>query len=1230
MKLTREQQFALLSDRPIAVVANAGSGKTRVLVERYFALLMRYGVQAIRSVVAITFTRAAAAEMFTRVAQRLESMLADPAYQEQWQRLKAIRERLSAARISTIHSFAAQVLRDYAVEAQLPPTFVEMTEYESQQLKYEILDQHIEEVLRDAQHRFHQALWDLFTTYRRPVAQQLLQSLIASTERFMEWFAVFQRPVEELLQRRNIAFQQQVEQLFQQYRQVIDRVLAVAEWEEKAFPIVAQLREWLAQAPELLSDYDLEAQQRFLKEWIAVHHRLFRTDGGIRKRLSSTPIPQRYIAALKRIRQRCQTLLDSLAFAALDRPMFTQLQAIMLFLQEVVQHTVERKRKEGRLDFDDLQLLLLEVLDQHPQAVEELKRQIRYIMVDEFQDTNKVQYALIRKLTVLEDAHRGANLFVVGDPKQSIYGFRGSDVRVFRQVQQDIRTFNRKQWGESPPEFVEVEDRTVTGVSRDEWLGNIELRSSFRMLPRLAAFVNTVCDRVMAQSWSAYDVEYAPLVVARSPVDQGSITFVTAVQRKQSAGEQSQEQREEEAEAMLSEAELVASFIRNAVEGSEPLECGEFQGFGLPEQRRKVRYADIAVLFRSRREMATLAAAFRQYRVPFFIYAGTGFYQQPEIQDIRAFLLFLHNPHDDIALAAVLRSPFFAIEDAELAAIAAQSGNSFWEKLQRGMQHAPAEFSPALLAAYRQLQALVAIAPRMTIPALVRMILEQTGWYGKIAADLRREQMAANMEKLIAFAREYQRRGFVSLYDFAQELLERARFEQHEGEAEQLAGKDAVRMMTIHAAKGQEFPVVVLYNLNSIGRQQNSTAFLPHAQFGGAIPPVQQEEPPRMVTTPAVVLARMEQEAKEWAELKRLLYVALTRAQDHLVLSSTVWLTQQGNIQQPKGMLSLILEGLDMEPVQLVEAGQRYCEAVLGMLRDAEKVEWTTLRFPIALRTAVAETAPATAESAEGFQLPEVRLVNPPVEMKQQFLSASQLTYLAKAPEAFVQQYLLGLPVEKGRMGVFPQPEDERDSEYGAVQGEIFHYAMEQLPLWYSETALDSQRLQWVLRYAAQRIARFVPEALLQEVQKMVENVVATSLFQRYRSRLLKAEMEKTLWIPYQQDILFGRIDCVVQNETGMYEIWDWKTVAITEPAQMETFLEHYSPQLLVYLYLLAHWKTAQQHFVARLLFPQLARPGGEDRSWTIALRMERAQLLRPELLSQWYQQYQQYIRGMY
>lgn len=1193
VQLTREQRLSLRTDRPVVVIANAGSGKTRVLVERYFSLLMELGAEAIRSVVAITFTRAAAAEMFSRIAQRLEQMLADPAYQSQWEKLKYLRERLSGARISTIHSFAAQLLRDYAVEAALPPFFSELSEYESLKLKKDVLNDMLDYSIQNEDDPVGRALKQFFLYYTPSTGMEVLEMLLQSSEQFSQWYrAVSHSSVEELLSKRDQVLFHTLAQLLRRYCESAMVLLEKVVWSENGEKEATAHRNWITTVQEKELQENYAFWETLFQQWKSRHESLFTKQGTLRKKFISQPVSSSLLIPVQNAYEDAERLVQTFPNKHYDHQMFELLRSIFSFLAEVLQEAVKQKKEAGKLDFDDLQLLTLQVLEQHPAVVQELKKRIRYIMVDEFQDTNVVQYEIIRRLSAIDDPQNGANLFVVGDPKQSIYGFRGSDVRVFHTVQQEIQELNRAVEETQRLQFVQLKDEKVELRSAEEREGLVRLTASFRMVPRLAGFVNILCRRLFESGMSEYDVEYDELIPARSLFDHGSITMLCAVQPPLS----DEESAEEEA---IQEAELVAQFILKAVNGMPPLYCGEYRGEAEAEELRPIRYSDIAILLRARSGIENLTQVLRRYHIPFMVYAGVGFYQQPEIQDLRSFLLFVNNWRDDVSLAGILRSPFFELDDEDLLFLSRFPGDSLWEKMQEAVGQAVTGEKQKIVHAYTTLQEFLSLAPRLSLSLLLRTFVERSGWKGKIAAADRSDQMLANVEKLIQLAREYESRGFVSLYDFAEELLERAQFEQKEGEAELVAGKDVVRIMTIHAAKGQEFPCVILYNMNARTQGNHSQLFFPHSQFGGAIE-WRKESPEggwQKLSTPAVVLAKMEQEARETAEMKRLLYVALTRAQDHLVLSATLRQTKTGKIEKAQGLFSLLLEGLMVEAERIADGGAMFFEDQITVLRNGI-METKHIDIPVNI-VKDREEEITLLSPQKTYHFPRISLIAPQTEITESFFSATQFNLFSQDVQKYARQYVLGLPetLPLFDVGSLPQPEEDEDREFGSIQGEIFHFLFEHLPQWYTPQGVDEDRLKSMISYAAKQFYRYVPAELQSKIFAMVNNVVETAFFKQYSAALLSAEMEKALWMPFEDDILTGRIDCVLRNSAGEVEIWDWKTDDLPSEVVVEDFAKKYEMQLLIYAYLVAHYYE-QEHYITRLLFVQRASPKRLDTDW--------------------------------
>ena len=291
------------------------------------------------------------------------------------------------------------------------------------------------------------------------------------------------------------------------------------------------------------------------------------------------------------------------------------------------------KLSQGKLDFNDLQLKTRDLLQNNQEIRQQLVDRHKYYMVDEYQDTNELQSELVMLLT---NELEGAKLFIVGDPKQSIYGFRGADVRVFEKTKQKIGEKNGR---------------------------DISLAENFRSLRDTIGFVNYFFDRLMTDGTDTeFEVPYGHLTLARSADANGTVEILLGKQGEDTADEYT----------------LIAHHIKNLkARGATVSERGKNGG----ERKRPIQYGDIAILIRSRRHLPDIENALLEADIPYLTTGGVGFYQRQEIYDIWNYLHFLNKPTENhTSLAAVLRGPAFGISDTELYEISLQEGANFWDK----------------------------------------------------------------------------------------------------------------------------------------------------------------------------------------------------------------------------------------------------------------------------------------------------------------------------------------------------------------------------------------------------------------------------------------------------------------------------------------------------------------------------------------------------------------------
>ena len=500
-------------------------------------------------------------------------------------------------------------------------------------------------------------------------------------------------------------------------------------------------------------------------------------------------------------------------------------------LDAVAAHLAAAKRRDGVLTFDDLIAGANAMLAAHPTTAARLLGDVRAVLVDEFQDTDPIQIELVRRL-----AAGGGELFAVGDEKQSIYRFRGADVEVFADM------------------------RRAIGVE-------LPLADNFRSRPALLAFVNGLAAQLFAAPADApaWRVRWSPeqrLRARREPPEPAPRPAIRLVSLANQIDEHQPPLAAAPARAL--EARVVAATITELLaEGWRP--------------------GDVAVLLPALTQVKAYEFALRRFAIPYEIVRGRGFYQCQEIRDLVHLLAAVLDPDDDLALAATLRSPLFGLSDAALERLAMATG-SLGAALAGGDVVLEPDDAAGLAAARRVLTTLREARDRVTVAELLTQAIDATGIEQVLTAQFHGAQKVANVRKLVGRARALGRRGFLDAATFvarARTLLDEV---AREPEAARLAaGVDAVQMMTVHQAKGLEFPVVILPDLGRAAPHDYRSPVVIDPSFGvlaSATFGAGRHRLPHAL----VEQWRVDDDARGEAERARLLYVACTRARELLVL----------------------------------------------------------------------------------------------------------------------------------------------------------------------------------------------------------------------------------------------------------------------------------------------------------------------------------------------------------
>ena len=842
MGATLRQGLAITThNQSMVVTAGAGTGKTYVLVQKYIDLLKTRPV-TVPQILALTFTDKAAAEMKERIRA---GILREKG--PQWEKAA---EDFMVAPVQTFHSFCAQVLREFPIEAGLEPGFVVLDEQQVSRIHgtaYEDLI-HVPQA-----GPANEALVHVLSITDQYTLRTMLSELYDRRERYARFFAALAEDETRVLETWKTevdAFRNEEIGALQRdpsFLSCLHTLLGLASAydgvDDRAAVFLHEIRPLLTRlaTPENPGDFCAAALELAKKKpgnigskknWNGNDLEAFKTN---RKNLADI-LERKHSFFRMTVDPSDPVITGSVRF----------LHDLSFVFSRYAELVGNAKALAGGLDFSDLILHARELfLHQRELVTTHFMPRFRYILVDEFQDTDLTQFDII--LAVIGTPTPSTDcLFIVGDPKQSIYLFRDADVTRFKEAQE-----------------------IITAACKGRV---VNLDTSFRSTKEVIGLSNHIFSRLLASADKPWEFGYEPVKISESRADHsGSVELLLPPKGSDVAG------------TKRNEASMLARRIHSIVNAQPLFVYGELPDHSFT--RRPAQYGDIAILLEQRTNLPQYIAALGEYGIPFYVHGGTGFYHRQEVYDIAGILAFLEHRHDSVSLAGVLRSPYFGLADTELFRIAQENGQTLWDKLGRYAERTgpgPAARACALLGSWQR------YAGRSGLVSLLRRILAESGVYTVYAALPAGEQILANIEKLVGIARNREEAGNYPLAAFTADLRLAMDEDEREGEAPlDTLAENAVNIMTVHAAKGLEFPIVFVPDMGITFPHRSPAIMIGDnpLMVGVKVPdPGNNYE----MTESAVLLAlREQQRQKERAEKKRMLYVALTRARDYLFMSGT-------------------------------------------------------------------------------------------------------------------------------------------------------------------------------------------------------------------------------------------------------------------------------------------------------------------------------------------------------
>ncbi len=880
----------------ILVSAAAGSGKTAVLVERIIQMIMdeKHPVDVDRLLV-VTFTRAAAQEMRERIRNSLSKVIAEETDTKRKARLERQKTLLSHAKIMTIDSFCGYVVKNHFDEIGMDPGYRIADQSEMEIFEQEVMDEFLNLRYEESDEDFLHLVDTYGKKNQDTEVVDMILKLVHESESYpwpKDWIlSVGQNyeptTVEELKASPWVAeFEEILREVIRdalvQNQRCID-ASSVPEGAPKDHEIFANEKLVLEDLLKVKKQGELIEALSELKFVSMPGGKAAKgVDADLRKEIRD--IRKTYVDSIKAIIAGISGGFEVLlSHMNTVRPYVNTLISLALSYQD---YLTARKLEENLLNFSDvehaaLRILLNEDGTLRPVA-EELQEQFVEVMIDEYQDSNDVQEAILSAIARKEPGQH--NYFMVGDVKQSIYGFRQARPQIFMEKLKEFAPYP----GEDQTKILlgknfrsrEEVIRCVNASFRrlmGENLGNIDYDKSHEL-------------NLGAEGYPAAEHgEYAPELLLGDLTEEeetaGGSTF--------SKGEDRQDDDEDLGKVEF-EARMIAGKIRKILDFGmvtdqmkDPKKEGLEHGTKRPAEPR-----DIAILLRATKTTATIFQdALALYGIPSHVVSEAGYFTAIEVETVLSFLEILENPLQDIPLTAVLHSPMFSVSEDDLAEVRIEYPD---ESFSEGVFHYISDRlddmhddeDDAILQFYKVYQPLRQMMSDVSLHEIIQMILKQTGYQAYMNAIPNGAVRSANLDKLVDTAISFEHTGRASVHAFVDYIHQLKKYEKDSGNAELIGEEEnCVRIMTIHKSKGLEFPIVFLSRTDKGFNTKDATGtFLVNSKYGIALNEVKGRYRVRRKSMYDFVMSYLIKRDNLGEEL-RILYVAMTRAKEKLIFT---------------------------------------------------------------------------------------------------------------------------------------------------------------------------------------------------------------------------------------------------------------------------------------------------------------------------------------------------------
>ncbi|MGB9702664.1 MAG: UvrD-helicase domain-containing protein [Candidatus Kapaibacteriota bacterium] len=1235
MKFTKEQYATLVNDRNQIVIANAGSGKTTILVEKYLNLILNKDIDEIKRIVAITFTKKAASEMKDRLIERINEEierlksenLSTSEFLEKNRQLINIREHISSAKIQTIHSFSQELLKEFSIVVGYNPIFSIIDDSDYSEIFDNVFLEIFEEIIINPNY-FDIDLNLIFDAINQNKLFDIIQKIVKNDEIYEYLHNQFYDNNRETfinLYYKNLTY------YFNENNKICIYLL------NKHIENIRQdsKKESYEQIVSLLNQLNLEDEPLNYYEYYIKVINLWKEIKKIK--ISGNSTIKKYLGDdFAEFNTSYNMMLSHEAIKYWD--IYYDILLNIFKFSEIIHTKIEEyKRENSLITYNDMLWKTYKLL-QNNEVAEKIREKYDYILVDEFQDTDNIQYDILSKIIPsLKEINNKSKLFVVGDPKQSIYGFRNADVRVIKSTEKDITTVNadllakNKITSFSDLKLMNQIEKRIE-LNEAETLGKIELKISHRLNILNTAFINFLFSKLMQNNDFDYAVNYNPFIYARkTPIidklmqlneieiencdsTNGSINFlisINTVQKENSMDEVNDDSNvgdiitnnsaEDETDDE-SEAKLTVNYIKSLLSNKTKIWDSKVNDY------RELQIKDIGILVRKMTNISNLTHLLNKEGIPYLLNDNDKFFDSQEVIDIINYLKFLYNKNDDLTFASLLKSNFFGLTDYEIYELRKFNENqSIWNSLN-SLALSNKKYKKII----DEINIILTSHQNLTIQELVDKILENSNYLTTYRYNPLFNVIKLNINNFLEYIKKITEKNKNSLSDLLKEIEKSTKYSNYDINFF-TSDENSLNILTIHKSKGLEFPVVILYNTNSKTPLPNDILF--HEKFGLNFGFSAQSENGDLIDVkmPTYELCRNYLIQKDIEESKRLLYVALTRAKD--ILTITTSLTRYIKNGEEKygssnGLFKLILNGFDLDTSDFVnkltnhnlyfeEIVQIYSENQTNNIKvKGNIIGYTSIESEVAM---IPEQLSQEIENKDYLIMEEIKQDEPIGKF-----SASKLqTYLHKYNE-FVERYLFQYP------DIFFV--EEKYSPSGrlltaADRGTIIHNIMMNINKWYIDKYININAIDEIISKYQRSCNILLNNDDKLNIIKEISSIVDSKFIQNNINNLVNARFEYELNIPLFNNLLKVIFDVLIQNSNNEFEIWDWKSNKIIQIEDVKKIAKYYELQMKIYTLVLSYLYPHNVNYKARLFFTNFASKAKNDSEWIVSFEWTKKEL---------------------